>query len=246
MAATLAVLLRALFLAVGCISTATVIYTLITDGTPLRTELLTPWMVATLVDFYINILAIGAWVVYKEAKWISAFVWLVLLVCLGSITTCGYIFIQFLRLSPQEATEDPIYHVLHRSTMKNATEQKTSLVIIARVVFGVLGAVMLGTLVYTIVTDGSPFRRELLTPWLSATLIDFYVNIIALAVWVAYKESSWITASLWIVLLICLGSISTCVYIVVQLFHLSPRDPVHLVLFNSSNRAGNGYKTFET
>ncbi|KAG9150067.1 hypothetical protein Leryth_021553 [Lithospermum erythrorhizon] len=235
MAATLTNGLRALFFALGCMITSTVIYTLVTDGTPFRKELLTPWMAATLVDFYINVLAIGAWVLYKEPRWISALLWLVLLVCLGSIATCAYIFFQLLRLSPQEATEDPIYHVLHRSTKKDAAEQKTCSVIIARCVFGVLSFVMLGTLVYTIVTDGSPFRLELLTPWLSATLIDFYVNIIALAVWVAYKESSWITASLWIVLLICFGSLSTCVYIVVQLFHLSPQDPVHLVLFNSSN-----------
>jgi hypothetical protein len=33
-----------------------------------------------------------------------------------------------------------------------------------RAVFAALGALMLGTLVYTCVTDGSPFRLELLTP----------------------------------------------------------------------------------
>lgn len=37
-------------------------------------------------------------------------------------------------------------------------------VVSARVLFSVLGCLMLGTLVYTIATDGSPFRRELLTP----------------------------------------------------------------------------------
>lgn len=33
-----------------------------------------------------------------------------------------------------------------------------------RVVFAALGVLMVGTLVYTCATDGSPFRRELLTP----------------------------------------------------------------------------------
>jgi hypothetical protein len=32
------------------------------------------------------------------------------------------------------------------------------------VVFAALGVLMVGTLVYTCATDGSPFRRELLTP----------------------------------------------------------------------------------
>lgn len=37
-------------------------------------------------------------------------------------------------------------------------------VVSAKVLFSVLGCVMLGTLLYTLVTDGSPFRKELFTP----------------------------------------------------------------------------------
>lgn len=45
-------------------------------------------------------------------------------------------------------------------------EQKTNLspVIFARISFGALGCLMFGTLLYTVLTDGSPFRNELLTP----------------------------------------------------------------------------------
>ncbi|EPS68188.1 hypothetical protein M569_06583 [Genlisea aurea] len=43
------------------------------------------------------------------------------------------------------------------------------------------------------------------TRWLSATLVDFYVNVFALSVWVAYKESNWISATVWIISIICLG-----------------------------------------
>ncbi|XP_020675826.1 uncharacterized protein LOC110094806, partial [Dendrobium catenatum] len=101
-------------------------------------------------------------------------------------------------------------------------------------VFVALGCFMLATLVYTIITDGSPFRSELLTPWLSATLVDFYVNVVAIAVWVAYKESSWLSTCFWVILLVCFGSISTCAYIVKQLFSISgqdsSQDPLQLVL----------------
>ncbi|KAL0361795.1 UNVERIFIED_CONTAM: hypothetical protein Sradi_3864000 [Sesamum radiatum] len=156
---------------------------------------------------------------------------------LCSIATCGYIVLQFLKLSPQESQQDPIYFVLLRNRKKDGTESKRFLSIVsARVLFTALGCLMLGTLIYTIATDGSPFRRDVLTPWMSATLIDFYVNVFALSVWVAYKESNWKTAALWIILLICFGSISTCAYIVLQLFHLSSGEPVFLVLFSSNSR----------
>ncbi|KAL0288300.1 UNVERIFIED_CONTAM: hypothetical protein Sangu_2664400 [Sesamum angustifolium] len=251
-----------------------------------------------------------------------------------SITTCGYIVLQFLKLSPQESQQDPIYFVLLRNRKKDGTESKRFLSIVsARILFTALGCLMLGTLIYTIATDGSPFRRDVLTPcktpverhlahrrkpvlgarhqqkgtqhhqvelyrgsidhhaiktpgeegvavaaaaifikqgrishlgygrrstavrpaeekrrrgasdgvnsdrnsaltareqrrravrgaapqrreeqrpsggarWMSATLIDFYVNVFALSVWVAYKESNWKTAALWIILLICFG-----------------------------------------
>lgn len=35
-----------------------------------------------------------------------------------SITTCAYIFAQFLKLSPQESLQDPIYHALLRHSSK--------------------------------------------------------------------------------------------------------------------------------
>ncbi|GER33925.1 XK-related protein 2 [Striga asiatica] len=243
MAASVAIGLRTAFVVLGCIITATVIYTTVTDGLPFRKELLTPWMAATLVDFYINILAIGAWIVYKESSWIRALIWIVLLVCLGSITTCLYIVVQFLKLSSQESIQDPIYFVLKNKKKDEAESGRIVSVASARVLFSFLGCLMLGTLVYTIATDGSPFRKDLLTPWLTATLIDFYVNVIALSVWVAYKEPNWLTAAFWILLLICFGSVSTCVYIVLQLFRLSSQDPVSLVLFSSRDiRAGNNYE----
>lgn len=216
---------------------ATLIYTLSLDGLPFRKDLLTPWMVATLIDFYINVIAIGAWVSYKESNWISASLWVVLLVCFGSITTCSYIVLQLLKLSIGESSEDPIYYVLMRRPNKDGMEHKRRFsVVTTRIIFTALGFLMLATLLYTLLTDGSPFRTELLTPWMTATLIDFYINVVALSVWVAYKESSWISAFIWIVLLICFGSITTCAYIVRQLFYLSSQDPVCLVLLNGSNR----------
>ncbi|CAI8604163.1 unnamed protein product [Vicia faba] len=59
-----------------------------------RKELLTPWMAATLIDFYINIAILSTWVVYKEANWLS---------------------------SP-ESSQDPMSYVLLRHPHKSSTE----------------------------------------------------------------------------------------------------------------------------
>eukprot|EP00250_Pteridium_aquilinum_P006196 c16164_g1_i1 orf=115-534(+) len=108
-------------------------------------------------------------------------------------------------------------------------------VVAGRLVFGLLGLLTFGTVLYTLLTDGSPFRMELLTPWMVATLIDFYVNMVPIAVWVCYKESSWLSAFIWTILLICFGSITTCWYITWKLFQLSPQDPLYIVLLRESH-----------
>lgn len=255
MANSLAVGLKVLFTVLGCLMVATLIYTICTDGLPFRKELLTPWMVATLVDFYINVVPLAAWVLYRESSWLSAILWIILLVCFGSITTCAYIVMQFLKLtSSQESLQDPMYYVLLRHDAehvcktpdKDGMEQKWkhSYVLALRILFSALGFLMLGTLIYTLLTDGSPFRKELLTPWMQATLIDFYINVVALSVWVNYKESNLISAIFWIILLISFGSITTCFYIAWKLFQLTSEDPVYLVLSNSGNRAENRYNKF--
>nr|ABK23225.1 unknown [Picea sitchensis] len=109
-------------------------------------------------------------------------------------------------------------------------ESSISRVVVARVAFLTMGFIMLITLAYTIYIDGSPFRTDLLTPWMDATLIDFYLNVAAIATWVCYRESTWIGAFTWTVLLICFGSMTTCWYIAIQLFKMSPRDPLYFVL----------------
>ncbi|KAJ4916430.1 hypothetical protein Rs2_01980 [Raphanus sativus] len=225
---------------------ATLIYTIITDGLPLpdRRDVFTPWFATTILDFYINIVPIAVWIVYKESTWFGSILWAILLIVFGSLTTCVYLFMQLIKLTPQEASEDPMYHLLLRDSFKDGVglRDKKSLVVSARFVFGALGCVMLGALVYTCLTDGSPFRMELLYPWMVVLLVSFYIHVAVLSVWVVYKESSWIIGVLWVALLLSLGSFGTSVVIVVQLFRLSPLDPLYLVLVKNSNRAGDMYE----
>ncbi|XP_057521933.1 uncharacterized protein LOC130802036 isoform X3 [Amaranthus tricolor] len=229
--------LKITFMALGTLMVATLIYTLSIDGLPFRNDLLTPWMKTTLLDFYINVTVLAIWVIYKESSWIAAILWVILLVCLGSITTCTYIVVQLFKFSAEESTHDPMHHLLlhHQDNRKDVSWSFCQLVT-AKIFFIALGCLMLGTLLYTIIVYGSPFNKEVLTPWMVATLIDFYINVSALSVWVSYKESSWFTAVIWKVLLICFGSIATCAYVARQLFSLSPHDPMYLVLLNKRQR----------
>ncbi|XP_034588982.1 uncharacterized protein [Setaria viridis] len=229
---------RVVFAALGLLMVGTLVYTCATDGSPFRPELLTPWMNATLIDFYVNVIAIAAWVIYKEANWISSAVWVVLLFCFGSAATCAYIVTKLFEVTPGGPSHDPLDLLFIRQG--NLSQRKCSYVIIGRIMFSILGIFMAAVVTYTVITDGLPFRKELLTPWMAATLIDFYINVFAISVWVAHKESSWISTTIWIVLLICFGSITTCGYIALQLFQVSYQDPMYHVLLNSHSKGAMG------
>jgi len=71
-------------------------------------------------------------------------------------------------------------------------------------------------------------------PWMRATLWDFYANVLALMVWVCYKESSLANKIFWGILMVTLGSIATCAYFLVQLFRLKEGDTLR-DLFSRQN-----------
>ncbi|KAL3679261.1 hypothetical protein R1sor_022217 [Riccia sorocarpa] len=103
-------------------------------------------------------------------------------------------------------------------------------VLVGRALCTALGFAQLSVVLYTLLTDGSPFRRELLTPWLNATLVDFYITTSVFTGWIWYKEPTWIKRLVWAILVICTGSVATCWYVAIEFFKLSPDDPPHLVL----------------
>ncbi|MFD2144415.1 DUF1475 family protein [Mucilaginibacter antarcticus] len=61
-------------------------------------------------------------------------------------------------------------------------------------------------------------------PWMRATLWDFYANVLVIYVWVYYKEKHIALKVLWLILLVTLGSIASCAYVLVQLFRLKPNE----------------------
>eukprot|EP00244_Chara_vulgaris_P008517 TRINITY_DN3371_c1_g1_i2.p1 TRINITY_DN3371_c1_g1~~TRINITY_DN3371_c1_g1_i2.p1 ORF type:complete len:130 (-),score=12.75 TRINITY_DN3371_c1_g1_i2:619-1008(-) len=102
-------LARVIFFLLFVVNTVSVIVAIATDKSPFRREILEePWMKATLIDFYVNVAVLSAWVLYKESHWMLRILWIVILICTGSTGTCLYVLIQLGKLS----TSDPAYKVL--------------------------------------------------------------------------------------------------------------------------------------
>jgi len=53
--------------------------------------------------------------------------------------------------------------------------------------------------------------------WFKATLIDFYINQMILWLGVVYLEKSHLAKLLWLVIFICLGSMGTCLYLILKI-----------------------------
>ncbi len=61
-------------------------------------------------------------------------------------------------------------------------------------------------------------------PWMRATLWDFYTNVLVIFIWICYKEKTIISKGIWLILLVTLGSIASCTYMLIQLFRLPPKE----------------------
>lgn len=61
-------------------------------------------------------------------------------------------------------------------------------------------------------------------PWMRATLWDFYANVTVIFIWVCYKVNNMPLRLLWLILLVTLGSIPSCAFVLIQLFKLKPHE----------------------
>ncbi|KAJ9545968.1 hypothetical protein OSB04_025675 [Centaurea solstitialis] len=250
-AASVGIAVRTLLSILACVMAAAIAYLLAVHGLYTCFDPRDWWMHVMFVDFCIIIAVIGAWFAYKESSWIKAAAFYLLLFWTGSLRVkvqifefgeppCCYmriIVLQFYKLSPEESSKDPLYFVFKRSERGDVMDHRREFsVVTARVIFSALGCLMLGTFIYTLIANGSPFQSGVLTPCMVAILIDISIHVVVFSIWVAYKESSWTSAFFWIILLACFRSIAICVYIVRELFYLSSQQPISLIIFNKSNR----------
>ena len=99
--------LKFLFLGISLVMTCLAIITSMQSDmwhlTPI--VLREPWFTTTLTDFYNNITIISAWVIYKEANALRSILWVIAFICLGSIATGFYVFLQLRSLKDQDGIE---------------------------------------------------------------------------------------------------------------------------------------------
>jgi hypothetical protein len=64
-----------------------------------------------------------------------------------------------------------------RTTNMRIFSGDSPLLVALKISTAILMVIAASMIIYTTVTDGSPLRLELLTPWMKATLVDFYTNV---------------------------------------------------------------------
>lgn len=67
-------------------------------------------------------------------------------------------------------------------------------------------------------------------PWFIATLLDTYWAFLTFYCWVFYKEVSWLSRVLWLIAILLFGNIAMAVYMLVQLFRLTPGNKMEDLL----------------
>lgn len=93
-----------------------------------------------------------------------------------------------------------------------------------KILFGLLFVWMCYTMIRTGIESNLFKQWDFLAsiPWMRATIWNFYANITIIFLWVCYKENSLAIRLLWLILLVTLGSIASCAYVLIQLFRLKP------------------------
>ena len=73
-------------------------------------------------------------------------------------------------------------------------------------------------------------RPLVLHPWFIATLFDCYFGFLTFYLWVAYRETSWLARTLWLVAILALGNIAMSAYMLSALWRLPGNASVERLL----------------
>jgi hypothetical protein len=84
----------------------------------------------------------------------------------------------------------------------------------------VLGAAAMAAALFYGFTQGDGWSEVgalVAYPWFNVSLVDVYVGFALFAGWIVYRERSPLRAGIWIVLLLVLGNLVSCVYALLAL-----------------------------
>lgn len=67
-------------------------------------------------------------------------------------------------------------------------------------------------------------------PWFIATLFDAYWGFLTFYIWVAYKETRWVSKISWLLAILTLGNIAMSVFCLIELFSIKSKDSISSIL----------------
>ena len=110
------------------------------------------------------------------------------------------------------------------------------MIIALRILFILIFVFMVWTIIGTSLESNliAEWSNLAAIPWMTATLKDFYANMVIIALWMFYKEKSSLSRIAWLVLFVGLGSIATSAYVLMHLFRVRATDPLEKVLLRNS------------
>jgi predicted permease len=71
--------------------------------------------------------------------------------------------------------------------------------------------------------------------WFRTTLVDIYVSFFTFYVWVAYREPSLAPRLLWLLAIVCLGSMAVTAYCLLRLCRVPTDAPLSAVLLREEH-----------
>ncbi len=75
-------------------------------------------------------------------------------------------------------------------------------------------------------------------PWFIATMFDAYWGFITFYVWVAYRQTRWISRVAWLLAILALGNIAMAAYCLAALFQVPSGGRVADILTHRQDRIG--------
>jgi hypothetical protein len=100
------------------------------------------------------------------------------------------------------------------NTLIDTTKRKTMLRLLALVAcigFVLMSATIIYALLFGDLMAEGPVLADM--PWGLVSLVDIYLGLLLFSLWVIWREEFSITGTIWVALIISLGNMISCLYI---------------------------------
>jgi hypothetical protein len=70
---------------------------------------------------------------------------------------------------------------------------------------------------FTVGNFGADGSALMANPWGVVSMVDLYTGFILFSMWIVYREESWVTSIIWVVLMMVLGFFAGSLYVFINL-----------------------------